>query len=376
MNERLTALDWLRGLVIVLMTIDHAGTVFDAEHLSTDSWAMYQGQELPLGRFLTRWITHLCAPTFVFLAGASIALSVAAQRRRGVSDARIDLRLVARGAFIALLDPTVVSWTWSYVQPFYWLFQVLFAIGVGMIGMALLRRLPARVLGLLALAFLVFGEVLTLRLWPAPWGSSKPVGFLLTLGFYGDPNGSAAITIYALVPWLAIMALGYAFGSRLIADREQGVDTTRRLVVWGVLAVVTFVVVRGLNGYGNMNLPRTDGSLAQWLHASKYPPSLSFSAMTLGAMALILAARFRYERKFEPPSDRHPLLLVGRVPMFFYLLHFPLLLVLRAALGREPGDALGTVWWASALVVVVLVPLCAWYGRWKRAHPGGWTRLV
>lgn len=374
MNGRLTSVDWLRGLAIALMTVDHASVVFDSNHLSTDSWAMYQGQELPLAAFLTRWVTHLCAPTFVFLAGTSIALSTAARRARGVSEARIDRDLLTRGAVIALFDLTLVTWTWTALQPFYWLFQVLWAIGVAMMAMTLLRRVPAGILAGAALGFLALGELVTLPTWTSAWGSPPWVAFLLAVGFLGDPNGIGAVVIYPIVPWLAVMALGHVFGRGLVtAGASQ--RTIRRLVAWGLGALLCFVVVRGLNGYGNMNLPRADGSLAQWLHASKYPPSLSFTSMTLGAMALILAARMAFERRFRAPSDRHPLVVLGRVPMFFYLLHLPALIALRALTGIEPGERLWVVWSTAALVVAVLVPPCALYRRFKRAQRG-WTRFV
>src|SRR5439155_8510242 len=150
-SRRLAALDWLRGLVMVLMTVDHASGTFNAGRLMTDGLALYQpGTPLPAAQFLTRWVTHLCAPTFVFLAGAALALSVGARRARGDGPAALDRFIVTRGLFILALDPLWMSWVFA---PGEVLLQVLYAIGAALVAMAALRRLPER--RLLAIALLL-----------------------------------------------------------------------------------------------------------------------------------------------------------------------------------------------------------------------------
>lgn len=194
---RVAAIDWMRGFVMILMVIDHCSMAFDRNHknMAYDS-AMYPEAltvPLPALEFLTRWITHLCAPTFVFLAGTSLAISIERKVARGVAAAEIDRSIVVRGAIIALLDPTIVS-----LGSGRWTFQVLFAIGVSMMLMAPLRRLPTRILLTLAVAWIVLGEIPTGWVWDPPGSSSILAAF--TVATYGSPE--LAIK-YPVIPWLS-----------------------------------------------------------------------------------------------------------------------------------------------------------------------------
>jgi uncharacterized membrane protein len=361
-GQRLVALDWLRGFVMLLMTLDHASIFYDAGRLSHDSAASYQGEALPLGQFLMRWVTHLCAPTFVFLAGTSLALSRARRLTAGHDTARMDRDQLLRGAFIVALDLGYLSLLAQHR-----IFQVLYAIGLSMILMVPLARLPARVLVAGALGWFAFGEGLTLALWHPPVNASLPVA--LTVGQYSDAKLSI---IYPVVPWLAMMALGWAFGLRLHA---RGAEHAQRwLLGWGAAGLVLFALVRGAAGYGNMALQRQDGSLAQWLHASKYPPSLSYAALELGLMALALAACMALATRWREPA-RGPVLVFGQTALFFYLAHFTLLGLSRPLLGLPQGGVPGAL--LAALVTwLVLYPCCLWYRGYKRAHPDGWARFV
>ncbi len=153
--SRLGAIDALRGLVMVLMTLDHASGAFNAGRLMTDSARSYHaGMALDPAQFYTRWVTHLCAPTFVFLAGLSLSLSAERRRARGQSEAGQDRFLITRGLFIAACDPLWISWGFGMPSGKL-LLQVLYAIGMSFVAMAGLRRLPRRWLGLLGLALLV-----------------------------------------------------------------------------------------------------------------------------------------------------------------------------------------------------------------------------
>jgi uncharacterized membrane protein len=367
-SARLDALDHLRGLVMVLMTLDHASGEFNAGRLMTDGVALYTpGMPLPTAQFLTRWVTHLCAPTFVFLAGTALALSIGRRRAVGHAEQAIDRFLITRGAFIAALDPLWMSWVFF---PGRVLLQVLYAIGGGLAAMAALRRLDPRWLLGLALVLVVGGEALT--------------GLALALGGSGEPTLPAALLVtggsfgrlivgYPLLPWLAMMLLGWCFGRWL--ERAGPAAAPRLLVRAGIGALVVFVAVRGLNGYGNMLLPRESGSLVQWLHVSKYPPSLSFVALELGLMALVLAALFRAERT-RPGALPRPLLVLGQTALFYYLLHVHVLALAAWALGLQHRAGLVASYVATAATLVVLYPLCVRYAHYKRAHPDGWTRYV
>ena len=135
--------------------------------------------------------------------------------------------------------------------------------------------------------------------------------------------------------------------------------------------------MRGVNGYGNLGLLREGGSLVQWLHVSKYPPSLSFVALELGLMALALAALLALERRLDaPPNPRNPFLVLGRTALFFYLLHFPLLAVGAVATGLLAAGGLVHTYVAAAVVCIGMYPACLAYGRYKAAHPHGWAQFV
>lgn len=343
---------------MVLMTVDHADALFARTHLNTDSAYLYQaGAALPAGPFLTRWLTHLCAPTFLFLAGAGIAL--AAGRRRG----SLDRDLAIRGLLLMALDPL---WMWgAFTDEVPWGVQVLFAIGVAMLAMIPLRRLPVRWLVALPLAWFALGEAATGAALHLAGGSpSLPVAVLLTGGFF--PEGF--LVIYPIVPWLAIMMLGCAYG------RCDPRSAARRLTVLGIAALACFALVRGLNGYGNMALARSDGSLLQWLHVSKYPPSLTFVALELGLMALCLAALLRWANR--PGSGRGPLLVFGQTALFFYLVHVHLLAFAAGALGVRGQLDLHATWIVTLCAVVFLYPFCLAFRAAKRRWPRGPLRYV
>jgi uncharacterized membrane protein len=367
-RARLAAVDRLRGIVMVLMTLDHASGELNAGRLMADSVGLYTpGTPLPAAQFLTRWVTHLCAPTFVFLAGTALALSVARRRAAGDGEGAIDRFLVTRGLFIAALDPLWMSFVFT---PGGVLLQVLYAIGGSLVAMVALRRLDPRWLLAIALTLIAGGEALTgLALVASGGEPTLPVALLLTGGRFGP-----LIVAYPLLPWLAMMLLGWCFGVRL-AERGAGVSAAR--IGWtGLGALVVFVAVRGLDGYGNMRLLREDGSLVQWLHVSKYPPSLSYTTLELGLMALALAALLAVERTQGADVRRGPLLVLGQTALFYYLLHVHLLAAGAWALGVHQRAGLEASYLGAAATLVALYPLCAWYGRYKRGHPDGWTRYV
>ncbi len=359
---RLIPLDRLRGLVMVLMAVDHASGVFNAGRLVTDGPTLYQpGSALPAAQFLTRWISHLCAPTFVFLAGTALALSVARRQTRGESERALDRFIITRGLFIAALDPLWMSWVFL---PGRVLLQVLYAIGFGMVAMAVLRRLSDRTLVIIAVSLVVAGEALTGAALLASGNRPGPlVALLLTGGELGP-----VIVAYPLLPWLAIMLLGWSFGRWL--PRASSRHAGDFLALGGVAALVLFVAVRGANAYGNMRLVRDDWSLVQWLHVSKYPPSLAYTSLELGLMGVLLAA-------FLAVPERAGLLaLLGQTALFFYLLHVHVLVLVAGALGLAHGAGLLAAWLGGLAVVVALYPLCARYRGYKRTHPDGLARYV
>lgn len=349
---------------MILMAIDHASAIYNADRVAADNALLYAaGSALPPAQFFTRWITHLCAPAFVLLAGMSIALAGA--RRSSVAAARaLDRHLLVRGVVLVVLDAVYMSGLSGGL-----LLQVLYALGIGMIALVPLRRLGPRVVLGLALAWFLVDESTTALV----WGSSAP-GLALLVGYW---KGSVGTILYPALPWLAIMMLGWVLGEHMArwhAGRAS-VSPTRVLALAGAAGLVVFAVVRGLNGYGNMFLLRDDGSLVQWLHVSKYPPSLAFVGLELGLVMLLLAGLLWIEPRMPHRPD-HPVLVYGQTALFFYLLHWPLLGLPAVLFGLFHREGLGAAYLAAAAVLLVMIPLCRWYRGYKGAHPHGWTRYL
>lgn len=349
--------DWLRGLVMVLMTVDHASGEFNAGRLFTDATFLYHpGTALPVAQFLTRWITHLCAPTFVFLAGYVMQLSVLRRREKGESEGSITRFIVTRGLIIAALDPL---WMRLIFRPPGGgiVLQVLYAIGMSFVVMAFLRRLPPLTIGVLGLVLAFASEPLR-ALVPA----TGPVHVVATFLVGAGPVGPFLVG-YPLIPWLAIMMMGWGSAelARAAPPRFPG-----RVALAGVVALSLFFLVRGLNGWGNMGLFREDGSLVQWLHVSKYPPSVAYDGLELGIGWLLLALFLLW----RPPAWLDVVLRpLGQSAFFFYLLHAHLLAVASYALHMHSASGLAATYVSSAVVIAALVPACSAYRRYKLAHP-------
>ncbi len=370
---RIRAIDWLRGLVMLLMTVDHAGGAFDAAHLHGDNGARWlPGSPLPAGEFLTRWVTHLCAPTFVLLAGASLALS--SEKRRGQpGQTRF---IVTRGLLIAALDPLWMSLGFAAYGRF--IFQVLYAIGMSMVCMAALRRLSSATLLAGAVAIAAAGE-LSARWQP----TAQPWHALWSLLFVGGPIAGKAVCAYPLVPWLSFMMLGWVLGRWLSGPRTQMASarsqmaSARSLALLGVALLGLFAVVRGVDGYGNWGLHRDSLDLLQWLHVAKYPPSLSYSSLELGLALLLLAGFMMLDDPERPRPALSPLSLFGATAFFYYLIHVHLLGGAQQLLGWDRHEnGLAKTWLAAGVTVALLWWPCLRYRRYKAAHPDGWTRYL
>jgi len=366
---RIAAIDWMRGLVMVLMVIDHASMAYDANHLSEDS-AMYPAtavEALPAGEFLTRWLTHICAPTFVFLAGVALALSVERRVAKGANAWEIDKSILMRGTIIALLDPTLVS-----LGSGRWTFQVLLAIGLAMVCMAPLRRLPSSALLVLGLGWIAGGEYVTDWFWNPP-GSSSPLAAL----FVATYGSSAMVIKYPLIPWLAMMMLGWVFGRHMVQFDLGRVRLSPRNVLWiaGALALVVFAVVRWYHGYGDMFMHRSDDSWQQWLHVSKYPPSLTYTTLELGLLCVCLAFLMTIE-PFIGVRRNGPFLVYGQTAMFFYIVHRLTFEVPATYFGLRGAGDISTTYIVAAAMLLALYPACLWYRSFKAAHPDSFLKYL
>jgi len=368
-SHRIAAIDWMRGFVMILMIFDHASMSFDRNHLDDDSalYANAMTMALPPGEFFTRWMTHICAPTFVFLAGTALALSIGRRLARGSSAWDIDRELLTRGAIIALLDPTLISLGLGHLS-----LSVLFAIGVSMMCMTVVRRLPDAGLLAFGLGWFLVGEWITGLVWSPPGPASIPASLAVAT------SGGGAFSIkYPVVPWLAIMSLGWVFGRHMTRFTNGSARRTPAQVMFvaGLAALAVFAAARGLNGYGNMFLLRADDSWQQWLHVSKYPPSLTFASLELGLMALGLSAMLSLEPLIGVRKNG-PLLVLGQTAMFYYLVH-RFVFDATAFYGGLLGiGTISTTYIVGILMLVALYPLCRWYRGFKAAHPRSFLRYL
>lgn len=314
---RLSAVDVVRGAAIVLMALDHTRDYttnrrFPPEDFSQSSLAV----------FATRWITHFCAPAFALMAGVGIGLMAA----RGTAPRELRRFLVTRGLWLLALELVLTPIGWQFgFEPLPAFALVLWALGWSMIVMAGAIALPRPVLATLSCA-LIAGHNLADGIPPFSFGGLAPLWHFLHVPGFLWPDG--IFIAYPLVPWVAVMALGYVLASVYRWDEAR----RRRLLLGaGVGAIVAFVVLRGMNGYGNPAPWRTQATpaltVASFFNLLKYPPSLQFLLMTLGpalaALALAERARGWLARM---------LAVYGRVPMFFYVAHIFVIHALAVAI--------------------------------------------
>jgi uncharacterized membrane protein len=382
-SNRIAAIDWMRGLAIVLMALDHASISWNWGRLAADSAYLLNpetgeplwlpGSPLDAIQFYTRWITHICAPSFVFLSGTSLAMSFERRRANGMKPFDLDTHLLIR-ALVIFACEGLLSMVSGVGDPF---LQVLFAIGASMIAMIFLRRLPTSLIVALGLTWLAGSEFVLSYFFPI--GEADRSVFEL-LFFTAGSKGSLLV-YYPMSHWLAMMLLGWAFGRYLLArpQTEEGREEPEKLLLLsGLTALLLWAYIRGANGYGNMGLLRDDGTMIQWLHMSKYPPALVFSLMELGLMALILVAFMRYERRMQsPPRDLNPLLVFGQTPLFFYMTHIAILgvsaIVINGGFGMR---GLPETYAATGVTIVVLYPICIGYRALRRKYPKSALRYL
>ena len=354
-EARHRAFDELRGLVIVLMTLDHVRGFVAPAGADPMNW-----ESTSLGFFLVRWVTHLCAPTFVFLMGAAAAL----RNRASPHDTRAFL--FTRGLWLIVLEATWVSFSWSW-DPTQTYFGVLWALGGSMILLAGLTALPAP--AMLAVGLAVVGGLEWAQLRPASawWGILVRPGSLTAFGH-------TIRCSYPLLPWFAAAAVGWSVAMPLRSARPA------RLFNVGMGMLLAFALYRGgVDSDPNPWAMQDAASMtvADFLSPSKYPPSVAFYLLTLGAAILVLAGAHRRRGAFWETIAR-----MGRVPMMFYLLHLPLAHAVGNALAwlvhgqpRVPASEPVRIWvilGAWAAVVAVLVPVCTRWDSLKRRRRDLW----
>jgi uncharacterized membrane protein len=381
----------LRGLAIVIMAIDHARDFF-----------MVGGEVDPMANpnigaalFFTRWITHFCAPVFVFLAGTSAGLMTARK-----TQSALGAFLFKRGLWLIFVEWSVVAAAWSFAP---WgieqldgrvgvVMQVIWTIGASMVALAGLQFLGQRACLVIGGAILV-GHNLLDPIWPVTKGifdAGHPLWVALHAQMRTDSGPFSFLWAYSLLPWTGVMLLGYGTAPLF---REPVERRDARLLACGLAATAVFVVLRGTGVYGDPNPWQVQGdavhTLIDFLNVTKYPPSLLFLLMTLGPAAILCACAARV-----PDAVKRPLIVFGRAPFAFYVAHLYLLHTFAVAFGvihgfdgrgfltysfffpKGYGVGLPGTYAAWLLVIAALYPLCKWVAEVKSRRQDWWLSYL
>lgn len=385
--QRIAGIDMMRGLVIAIMVLDHVRDYF---HIDVALMNPTDATRTSVLLYLTRWITHLCAPTFVMLAGVSIYM----QRTNGKTGGRLTRFLLSRGLWLVLLEVTIISFAWNFGPPPAFVLQVIWAIGWSMILMAPLAHLPAKVVLVIGAAFSLLFPALIVGLMGMPGPNNPPstvMQLMLTGGFY---QPLTAIILYPVLPWAGIMLIGFGLGP--IFKMEPGRRRWWLLrIAAGLLAL--FFVMRGLNGYGDpfpwRDLDDPVRTTMSFFDVLKYPPVPAFIAVTLGLSMLLFLAVEHLKGWLAVV-----LLAFGRTPLFTYVCHLYIIhaamLAAATATGRPevaiswisqqgagpPAQPWGVPLWGLYPiwigVLLALVPLAKWMEGLKRRRRDWWLSYV
>ena len=364
---------------MIVMALDHTRDFF--------SKLRFQPEDLSKATpflFFTRWITHFCAPTFFFLAGVGAGIAVS----RGKSKKQISWFLLTRGLWLVVLELTVSHVGWDFSMNFPQFLIVIWALGMSMVILSALVFLPRKAILAISIATIVLHNLLD-GINPESLGGFAPIWHILHAPgvVVQDP---LVFVAYPLIPWFAVMALGYVMADVFTWDVSR---RRRFLLRAGISATVVFIALRAINFYGDPNPWVTQRSfgltLSSFGNATKYPPSLIYLLMTLGP-ALIALALLENVRG----AVAQVIMVYGRVPMFYYLLHLYVIHVLAygfavwqggtgSFLGLDTdsfpkwyGTGLPGVYLAWAVIVVLLYWPCKWYAELKSRRTDWWLGYI
>ncbi len=391
--SRVSSIDALRGAVMIVMALDHVREFFHVGAMSFSPTDLTQTTPI---LFFTRWITHFCLPVFMFAAGAGAFLF--GQRSHGLG--QVSRFLWTRGLWFILLEFSVMqfAYNFNFSTRVMLLPAVLWIFGICMIPLAALIYLPVRWLAGLSVAVMLFHNCLD-GIQAAQFGSGAWMWNLLHQPGVLTIGGRPVLMIYPLLPWIAVMAAGFCFGQIFMMEAAE----RRRIMLWlGVALTIAFVVIRAVNIYGDpvswAHQKSAVFTVLSFLNCTKYPASLDFLLMTLGPSFLLL--RYLDQRTFHAAN---PLIVFGRVPMFYFILHFYLihaLAVVAACLrygagaakfmfnplpstggprGLFPSDfgySLLVVYAVWILVVTMLYLPCRWFAKVKATRRDWWLSYL
>ncbi|CAG5016945.1 hypothetical protein DYBT9275_05669 [Dyadobacter sp. CECT 9275] len=377
-KSRVTSIDLLKGIVMVMMALDHTRDYFyQSSTLSgvTDpahaTWAVY----------LTRWVTHLCAPTFSFLAGISAYLS---GKRK--TKAELSGFLVKRGLWLVLMELTIINYAW-YLNVWYNNIDlaVIWVLGISMLFLAGFVYLPRNVI-LLISCVLIFGHNL---LDNVHFERSLGWSILHEFSSFQISDTRTINVVYPILPWIAVMALGYCFGR--LYDQDIQSDSRKKLFSsLGLAAVTLFVFIRWANSYGDpapwVRFETTGQTLMSFFNVTKYPPSLLYLLVTLSCAFLFMANSEKWSGKAVDFF-----IVFGRVPFFYYILHLYTIRLLSMVVAGLTGHGwdlmvqttfdvdlktfgfnLGVVYLIWIGIILALYPVCKKFDRYKQSHREKW----
>jgi len=360
---RLQFIDFARGVVMAVMAWDHVSSFWNEFHHGGEGILGRQPPFLNLVWFLERFVSHVCAPTFIFLAGTVLALSAAKRLARGESQRSVSKRLVIRGVLLLIFEALIVDPAFDLPQYY---FGVIACIGVSLIIFSVYRRLPPTVILAISLIIVLNHRFLSLDWIPA----NTDWGWYLRVIIH-EPNFDRwpYVGLYPIIPWIGVMGLGWSLGTLLASMDPEGIRRLKApLFAAGAGSIALFFVVRLMNGYGNL-LRRWGNTAIDWLYVSKYPPSLAFLLWTLGWMCVLLSIGIVLEdRGWSRKNLSGVIHAYGRNPLFFYLTH---LWLYKGRLPYTPKTFHLEMWQTFTFWVVGLVilwQLCLRYEKLKRAH--------
>jgi len=359
--SRLLAIDALRGLIIVFMALDHANYFIAQKHPPSEIWDGMFPVYYDTLAFLTRLVTHLAAPGFFLLMGVGMVLFARSRSERGWSRWAIIRHMLIRGLLLMLLQVLIVNRAWELslqgwdVEIY---IGVLFALGICMIqGCLLLWLKPIYLLGLTLILF-VGTELLHPGL--GMWDS---VSFDAVNVIWLYPGGTSVLwSYYPCLPWLELVTFGILFGNWLVQDPRKAFNWAWQL---GLAFLLAFAVIRAFDGFGNIR-PRMGNTWIDFLNPVKYPPSMAFTLMTTGVNLIFLSLFSHVGARLRPFVQ--PLVVFGRAPLLFYVLHLFLYAGI-AHLVAPQGTSIPLMLPFWLLGMLILFPLCCWYGRFKQSRP-------
>ena len=384
-QKRINSIDLLRGLVMIIMALDHVRDYF---HTGAFLYDPLDLDKTSVTLFFTRWITHFCAPVFMFLAGTSAFLVGQKKTRKALS-----LFLFKRGLWLVLLELTLINFGWNFDIAFTNIyFIVIWALGISMIVLAGLIYLHYKLILLIGVV-LVAGHDLLDNI-HVPGNNLPAFGWaLLHDQNFFSWQGKNILVGYPVLPWIGVMALGYCLGI-LYTNAYSAEKRKKMLLIIGSSAIVLFIMIRGTNFYGDPSHSSHQQTafytFLSFIKTTKYPPSLLYILMTLGPAILFLAFTEKATNGFAKIISVY-----GRVPMFYYVVHIFLIHIFAmVAAGlftdfdwkvwilKQPlwfaedlkgyGFSLGIVYLVWLAIVIGLYPLCKWYDKYKTNHKEKW----